>query len=197
MLSPLARRSATCTGCCAPRPAAAPRSAPITTAQTFRRPSPSTGTAVRGRSRPRPPASGKAVSYWRCPAPRRAGAPRWGVISGLEAAGVPLLEHSSAGTWRVQPIQAPSGTTDANLAGISCTAAACRTAVGDYPTGPGNARLYLPVAEYWDGSTWRLRATASPAGHKILGGISCTSAGSCTAVGWYRLSPYQTLAKQR
>ena len=130
-----------------------------------------------------------------CTAPGRCTAV--GSFSGREAAGVPLVEHSSAGTWRVQPIQAPSGTTDANLAGISCTAAACRTAVGDYPTGPGNARLYLPVAEYWDGSTWRLRATASPAGHKILGGISCTSAGSCTAVGWYRLSPYQTLAKQR
>ena len=112
-----------------------------------------------------------------------------GSYLGPGGGGVPLVEHSSAGAWRVQPIQAPSGTTDANLAGISCTAAACRTAVGDYPTGPGNARLYLPLAEYWDGSTWRLQATASPAGHKILGGSSCTSAGSCTAVGWYRLSP--------
>jgi hypothetical protein len=46
-------------------------------------------------------------------------------------------------------------------------------------------------------STWRLQATASPAGHEVLGGISCTSASGCTAVGRYRLSPYQTLAEQR
>ena len=88
----------------------------------------------------------------------------------------------------------PPGAAISYLYGVSCTAASSCTAVGSYCN---SANVQTTLAEYWDGSTWRLRATASPAGHKILGGISCTSAGSCTAVGWYRLSPYQTLAKQR
>lgn len=43
----------------------------------------------------------------------------------------------------------------------------------------------------------QLQATASPAGGKVLNGISCTTASSCTAVGWYRHSLYQPLAEQR
>ena len=130
-----------------------------------------------------------------CTAPGRCTAvgSYFGPGGGGGAAGRALLGRYLAGPANPGPIRDDRRQPGRNLV----QAAACRTAVGDYPTGPGNARLYLPVAEYWDGSTWRLRATASPAGHKILGGISCTSAGSCTAVGWYRLSPYQTLAKQR
>jgi hypothetical protein len=180
-----------------------------------------------------------------CTAPGRC----FAVGSHLKRRGAGLLfERSRSGTWRSRAVPAPSGMTDGELAGISCTRAASCTAVGDYTTGSGNARVYLPLAEHRDGSTWtiqpvpghpgssdtsmgavscvsvfnctatgeyetpkigfiglafryyhgtwRRETTASPAGGKLMSGISCTSASACTAVGWHRRTN-QPLAEQR
>ena len=101
--------------------------------------------------------------------------------------GLLLVEHSSAGTWRVQPIHAPSGTTDASLSGVSCVAATSCTAVGDFTTGSGNARVYLPLAEHWDGSAWAIQPAPGHPGSPVtsLGSVSCVSKSNCTAAGIY------------
>jgi hypothetical protein len=45
----------------------------------------------------------------------------------------------------------------------------------------------VPAAEVWDGTRWRALAVAAPAGATAaaLSGVSCGTARSCTAVGYY------------
>jgi hypothetical protein len=45
----------------------------------------------------------------------------------------------------------------------------------------------LPLAEKWNGKTWKIIPTRAPAGatHSYLDAVSCTSANSCYAVGSY------------
>jgi hypothetical protein len=99
-----------------------------------------------------------------------------------------LVEHSSGGTWRVHSVPAPSGMTDGALAGISCIRAASCTAVGDYATGSGNARVYHPLVEYWDGSTWTIQPVPGHPGSAdtSMGAVSCVSKFNCAAAGWHR-----------
>jgi hypothetical protein len=67
-----------------------------------------------------------------------------------------------------------------SVAGTSpraCTA----TGVYNIPSGQG-----LALAERWNGRTWRIQPTPAPASSQVsLGGVSCTSARACVAVGAY------------
>jgi hypothetical protein len=64
---------------------------------------------------------------------------------------------------------------------VSCGTARACTAVG-FSTGTGGTR---PVAEAWNGTTWRIQAVPLPHGSPggILGAVSCTSPRACTATG--------------
>jgi hypothetical protein len=95
-----------------------------------------------------------------------------------------LAESWDGSTWAVQAIPSPSGAPDAELDGVSCVSAVRCTAVGWYIT---SAQSEVPLAERWNGSTWVVRATPSPAGSTgvSLSAVSCTQASSCTAVGGY------------
>ncbi|HEY1918078.1 MAG TPA: hypothetical protein VGH27_21095 [Streptosporangiaceae bacterium] len=70
------------------------------------------------------------------------------------------------------------------LDGVSCTAATSCTAVGGYYT--STVSPDLPLAEYWDGSSWAVQTTATPAGSDgaSFNRVTCTAAASCTAVGF-------------
>jgi hypothetical protein len=70
------------------------------------------------------------------------------------------------------------------LEALSCAGPAACTAVGDYLS-PGG--IQVPLAERWDGRAWYRQRTPSPAGAIWAGlfGVSCASAGSCTAAGYY------------
>jgi hypothetical protein len=82
--------------------------------------------------------------------------------------------------WVLQSTPNPSGTTLAELNGVSCTSATFCITVGDAePTG---IVTFVAVAEQWNGSTWTLQSPVSPAGAE-LSGVSCTSSTSCEAVG--------------
>ena len=100
---------------------------------------------------------------------------------------VPLAETWNGQVWSVRAIPAPSGATDTRLFGISCSSASACIAVGRYVKGG----LELPLAERWNGTRWRVRAAASPAGAKgsDLFAVSCSSAAACTAVGVDSASP--------
>jgi hypothetical protein len=58
-------------------------------------------------------------------------------------------------------------------------------AVGDVYT--NNAADDLSLAEFWNGTAWRVLPTANPKGstEALLFSVSCTSPTACTATGWW------------
>jgi hypothetical protein len=72
------------------------------------------------------------------------------------------------------------------LAAVSCASASSCTAVGDYDDPSGGPSRTL--VETWDGSTWSIAASpdeGTAASANELSGVSCTRAGTCTAVGTF------------
>jgi hypothetical protein len=70
-----------------------------------------------------------------------------------------------------------------SLGAVSCPAPDDCIAVGSY-TASGSTNT---LAEFWNGATWTVQPTPNPSGgsNNMLGGVSCTSADSCLAVGSY------------
>jgi hypothetical protein len=67
---------------------------------------------------------------------------------------------------------------------VACTATTSCFGVGSY--GPGGlTALRQTLVEHWDGATWSLVDSPSPAGvnQAVLSGVSCPTATSCVAVG--------------
>lgn len=110
-----------------------------------------------------------------------------GVTSG---AGAALVERWNGSSWAIAPAPAnPPGSYVSILRALSCTSAASCTAVGaSYATTSPTVRT---LAERWDGNSWTIQPTPMPPGSASagLGGVSCTSATSCTAVGGYSNKP--------
>jgi hypothetical protein len=94
---------------------------------------------------------------------------------------VPLVERRHADRWSVESIPKPRGAQSGVLSAIACHRDDC-TAVGYFADRAGIA---MTMAERWNGRTWSLQQTANPAGatYSYLVGVSCTSIGSCVAVG--------------
>ena len=106
-------------------------------------------------------------------------------VGGYSTSGHAVLfaERWDGARWTVQAMPSPSpGTSFAVLSGLSCTSTTACTAVGGYDN---SAHTLLAFAEVWDGTSWTLQATPSPAGalYSFLRSVSCTSAGACIAVG--------------
>ena len=94
----------------------------------------------------------------------------------------PLAEHWTGGKWAVLTVPDPAPAGDASeLNSVSCTSATNCMAVGDYSDQAGTTDT--TVAEQWNGTTWTVLTTPSPAKFSILGSVSCPSAGHCVAVG--------------
>jgi hypothetical protein len=100
-----------------------------------------------------------------------------------------LAEQWNGSTWKILSIPQPANAgSTLNLNSVSCTSATSCTAVGGYlEPGAGPAEQWLTLAEHWNGSTWTIQSTPTPAGVAFtsLFGVSCTSATNCTAVGDY------------
>jgi hypothetical protein len=93
----------------------------------------------------------------------------------------PLAESWDGSSWRVEPAVSPPGATSASLAAVSCTAASACMAVGGYG---GTSGFGQTLAESWNGTSWRLRATINPGTrNNLLAGVSCPAASACIAVG--------------
>lgn len=94
-----------------------------------------------------------------------------------------LTEQWTDGAWTVRPAAKPTAFAGGDLAGVSCVSPTRCTAVGGYAN--GNTGIAQPLAETWNGSAWALQPIPNPPGTmgSFLQGISCTSAGACTAVG--------------
>jgi hypothetical protein len=96
----------------------------------------------------------------------------------------PLAEAWDGTAWHTQPIAGPTGSSNTELFGVSCSSASACTAVGQYHRG-GHT---LALAQRWDGSTWQLQRVTGPAGttDSSLFGVSCSSMRACTAVGGHK-----------
>jgi hypothetical protein len=92
-----------------------------------------------------------------------------------------LAERWNGSSWKIQPTPNPPGAISSTLSGVSCTAAAACTAVGEYGNSSFTGGM---LAERWNGSSWAAQPTPSnPAGNIFF--VSCTAATACTAVGDY------------
>jgi hypothetical protein len=89
-----------------------------------------------------------------------------------------------ASAWKIVATPTPKGAKSVQLAGISCISVTTCIAVGFYTNSSG---VTVTLAERWNGSTWLIQPTPSPAGAKSssLSGVSCPSTTACTAVGRY------------
>jgi hypothetical protein len=95
---------------------------------------------------------------------------------------VTLAEVWNGSTWTAQSTPNPAGTTHAALTGVACRSATRCMAVGWFSR---NTRHQFLLAERWNGSNWKLRATPEPTGATKIrfNAVSCASATSCVAVG--------------
>jgi hypothetical protein len=106
---------------------------------------------------------------------------------GVETAAV----RSNGGGWTSQGM--PSFAGSAGLSAVSCATSGDCAAVGQVcafqgacgPAGPGNG---VPLAEGWNGTSWAVQHTPTPAGpaSPSLSSVSCATTIACTAVGSYK-----------
>jgi len=106
-----------------------------------------------------------------------------------------LIERWNGTTWSIVSSPNTSATQDNDLFGVSCISASSCTAVGSFYTGSYDQTFI----EQWNGTAWSIVSSPNPSAtqNNNLIGVSCTSASSCTAVGYYYTgSYYQTLIEQ-
>lgn len=103
------------------------------------------------------------------------------------AVAVPGVAGAGTSVWIVQTAPLISGSSSADLAGISCPALTSCTAVGN-----SNDPNEYDIAEQWNGSTWTPQDIPDLTGyHPTMDAVSCASATVCTAIGDY--SPYNPI----
>src|SRR5215510_4385779 len=76
-----------------------------------------------------------------------------------------LVERSAGTTWRTQAAPNPAGAASSHLNGVACTSRSACIAVGDTTS---RSRTGATLAERWDGHSWRVQPTPSPAGGGAL-----------------------------
>jgi hypothetical protein len=111
------------------------------------------------------------------------------IAVGSHPGGVTLAERWDGTSWTIQPTPNPADS-PGELDGVSCTSASACTAVGNTYGGCSAFSAPCPLAEAWDGTSWAIQLTPTPAGAmaSLLLGVSCTSASACTAGGFYENS---------
>jgi hypothetical protein len=130
------------------------------------------------------PAGGLRLSSVSCTAPSACTA----VGNGSKGT---LAERWNGRAWSVVPTPNPPRNRGfLELDGVSCLAAGCE-AVGSYAN---NGGAIVTLAERWNGHAWSIQKSPNAPGALVaLGGVSCTSASACTAVGNYDNNTGQTL----
>jgi hypothetical protein len=93
-----------------------------------------------------------------------------------------LAERWNGRRWSIEPTPRPPGADEASLEGVSCVkSGACVAAGSDFSA----ARPDRLLAESSSGGSWTIQPTAQTARPSTLhfGGISCSAAAQCMAVG--------------
>jgi hypothetical protein len=149
----------------------------------------------RQRFRPHPGGAPTAAMTWSVvpspnPGPGPAAHDLWGVscVSATACMAVgskdrgSLAESWNGTRWAVVPAPSPGPGHDV-LEGVSCPSASACMAVGVNSNRTGSKLRAL--AESWNGTHWARVPTRSPGTGNELHSVSCTSARTCTAVGFY------------
>lgn len=92
-------------------------------------------------------------------------------------------ETWNGSSWTAQATPTPAGGSSLALNAVSCTTASfCETAGWYF----NSSFEQLTVAEEWNGTTWAAQTTPNPSAStdNSLNGVWCTSASSCTSVGF-------------
>lgn len=99
-------------------------------------------------------------------------------------AGASLTERWGGRRWTVQPTPGLPGAKVSFLSSVSCEATTDCVATGFLIN---HAGFGVTLAERWDGGSWAIQPTRTPVGasYAQLLGVSCTSAASCTSVGYF------------
>ncbi len=96
-----------------------------------------------------------------------------------------LAEHWNGSSWSLLRTPNPVGATKSTLNGVSCASRVVCTAVG----WSGTDSVAGGLAERWNGHSWSVQTTPNPTpeGRTLadLLSVSCASATSCLAVGYY------------
>jgi hypothetical protein len=109
-----------------------------------------------------------------------------------------LAERWNGSTWSIQPTPNPPGAAPSILNAVSCVSRSACIAVGNVSNSRGTS---LTLAQRWNGHTWTIQRTPSPADGGNLIAVSCPSRSSCLAVGGHAnpfsaVSPSGTLAER-
>lgn len=109
---------------------------------------------------------------------------------------VPLAERWNGSSWHIQTTPKPKGAAHSQLNSVTCASAHDCVAVGSASNSLNNE---VPLIEHWNGTTWKIEKAPARRGftESELGGVSCTSATSCIAVGGsFKPSTFVTLAER-
>jgi hypothetical protein len=108
-----------------------------------------------------------------------------GSLTGVSCVSASFCEAVSTGTSEAANWNGSTWTTQTFQSGspfsVSCGSTTSCEAVG-YAFSSGDI---FALAEHWTGSTWTTQTTVSPNDNAALYGVSCSSATTCTATGWY------------
>jgi hypothetical protein len=117
-----------------------------------------------------------------------------GSYTSSSGVGETLAEVWNGTKWAIQATPNPPGTVYKSIDRVSCTGAGACEAVGFYTNSSG---VNVALAEAWNGTKWAIQKTPNPSGtaENLLGGVSCTGAAACEAVGSYTSSGSKTLAE--
>jgi hypothetical protein len=93
-------------------------------------------------------------------------------------------EAWNGASWRALRTRNPAGTAASSLTSVSCTSAGRCMAVG-YAAAVNWLQGQLPIAEAWNGASWRILPTPDPLPGQInsFWSVSCSSTSRCMAVG--------------
>jgi hypothetical protein len=99
--------------------------------------------------------------------------------------GAPFTERWDSAGWAIQRTPHPADAAASFLSAVSCASPRSCTAVGFTNHASGGVTL----AERWNGTGWAIQRTPTPAAAADvqLVGVSCASARTCTAVGYFTI----------
>lgn len=122
-----------------------------------------------------------------------------GNYTSANTAGSTLIESWNGTAWKVSPSPNHSGSAFNSLAGVSCNAVATGLtcfAVGTWSQTSDDS-VPSTLTERWNGSSWVVIASPNVGGQyrSALTAVSCTSARSCMAVGYWQHMPGASLSE--
>jgi hypothetical protein len=93
-----------------------------------------------------------------------------------------FAETWNGSRWAVRSV--PNGTGKVDLEGVKCRSARWCVAVGGFEAAPPSGNQ-VPVADSWNGRTWKQVKLPVPAGavNGSVGSVACSGTAACTAIG--------------